>query len=238
MRKPEEKYFLEGPRSRIKEFVFLNKVLFEFIKGFRALHFIGPCVTIFGSARFKEDHPYYTLTQNVAHQISKLGFTVLTGGGPGLMEAANKGAKEAKGYSVGCNIVLPHEQHPNPYLDKWVNIKFFFVRKVLLSKYSYAFVVMPGGFGTLDEFFEALTLIQTKKTERFPVVIMCKDFHRQLAAHFEVMKEQKTISPEDLNLFLFTDDVYEAAKYIKEKAIDKFNLRKKTKPSFFFGEKK
>lgn len=235
----EEKQFLEGPRSRIKEFIFLNKVLFEFIKGFRALHFIGPCVTIFGSARYKEDHTYYHSTRKIAAEISKLGFTILTGGGPGLMEAANRGAKDVNGYSVGCNIVLPFEQHPNIYLDKWVNIKYFFVRKVLLTKYSYAFVVMPGGYGTLDEFFEALTLIQTKMTNRFPVVIMCKEFHSKLMDHFNTMVLAKTISPDDLNLFLFTDNIEEAVNFIKINAIEKYYLRKKgpSKPWVWFGEK-
>jgi uncharacterized protein (TIGR00730 family) len=154
--------FLEGPQSRRKDLLFAIRVLIEFIKGFRALHFVGPCVTIFGSARFKDGHPFYEKTEELAAKIAQLGFTIMTGGGPGIMEAANKGAREAGGRSVGCNIVLPHEQHENPYLDKWVDIKYFFVRKTLLIKYSYAFVVMPGGFGTLDEYFEALTLIQTK----------------------------------------------------------------------------
>ena len=166
--------FLSGPQSRWKELTFTISVLFEFIKGFRALHFIGPCVTIFGSARFVDGHPYYEKTEELAGKIAQLGFTILTGGGPGIMEAANKGAQEVGGRSVGCNIKLPHEQKPNPYLDKWVNIKYFFVRKVLLVKYSFAFVVMPGGFGTLDEFFEALTLIQTKMIDEFPIVIFDK----------------------------------------------------------------
>ena len=130
----------------------------------------GPCVTIFGSARFKEDSEYYQLTRKFSAEVAKLGFTILTGGGPGLMEAANRGAKDVGGRSVGCNIVLPMEQKPNPYLDKWVNMKHFFVRKTLLIKYSYAFVIMPGGFGTLDELFEAMTLIQTKKINDFPVI--------------------------------------------------------------------
>src|SRR3546814_6235355 len=120
---------------------------------------------------FKDDHPYYEMTRKLSAEMAKLGFTILTGGGPGLMEAANRGAKEVGGRSVGCNIQLPVEQHPNPYLDKWVNIRLFFVRKILLVKYSFAFVVMPGGFGTMDEFFEALTLIQTKKIRNFPVII-------------------------------------------------------------------
>ena len=149
----EEIIFLDGPQSRWQELKFLVKVMLEFIKGLRALHFVGPCVTIFGSARFTEENEYYQQAREMGAAVARLGFTVMTGGGPGIMEAANRGAREVGGRSVGCNIVLPMEQHPNPYLDKWVNIKYFFVRKTLLSKYSYAFVVMPGGFGTLDEFF-------------------------------------------------------------------------------------
>lgn len=158
--------FLEGPQSRWKELKFAFKVFAEFIRGYRQLAFVGPCVTIFGSARFHPGDKYYELTEKVGAEVAKMGFTVLTGGGPGLMEAANKGAKEVGGRSVGCNIILPHEQKPNPYLDRWVNIRYFFVRKTLLIKYSYAFICMPGGFGTLDELFEAITLIQTKKNQR------------------------------------------------------------------------
>ena len=153
MEPKKEIQFLEGPQSRWKDFKYTVSVLFEFIKGFRALHFVGPCVTIFGSARFKEDHKYYEQARSLGAEIAQLGFTIMTGGGPGLMEAANRGAKDVGGRSVGCNIVLPIEQHPNSYLDRWVNIKYFFIRKTLLIKYSYAFVVMPGGFGTLDEFY-------------------------------------------------------------------------------------
>ncbi|MBC7686889.1 MAG: TIGR00730 family Rossman fold protein [Aquabacterium sp.] len=216
--------FLEGPQSRWKDLTFSLKVLFEFIKGFRALHFVGPCVTIFGSARFKDGHPYYEKTEELAAKIAQLGFTIMTGGGPGIMEAANKGAREVGGRSVGCNIVLPHEQNPNPYLDKWVNIKYFFVRKTLLIKYSYAFVVMPGGFGTLDEYFEALTLIQTKMILEFPIVIFDTEFHQQLVAHINRMMEAGTISPGDPNLFMFTDSVDEAVAYIKN-CIVKFKLQ-------------
>ena len=147
--------FLEGPQSRWEEFKFTIKVLIEFIRGFRALHFVGPCVTVFGSARFDENHEYYKLSRKVSGEIAKLGFTIMTGGGPGIMEAANRGAKDVGGKSVGCNILLPKEQHPNPYLDKWVSIRYFFVRKTLLIKYSFAFIVFPGGYGTLDEYFEA-----------------------------------------------------------------------------------
>ena len=195
MTKPEIQ-FLEGPSSRWQDFKFVLKVCVEFIRGFRALNFIGPCVTIFGSARFKEDSEYYDLTRRFAAEVSKLGFTILTGGGPGLMEAANRGAKDVGARSVGCNIVLPMEQEPNPYLDKWVNIRYFFVRKTLLIKYSYAFVIMPGGFGTLDELFEAMTLIQTGKIMAFPVIIFCKDYHKEMIEHIEKMRVMKTISEE------------------------------------------
>lgn len=238
MDKPEIK-FLEGPQSRWREFKFIVNVLFEFIKGLRALHFIGPCVTVFGSARFKEGHPDYEQARNLSGKIAQLGFTILTGGGPGIMEAANRGAREVGGRSVGCNIELPHEQNPNPYMDKWVNIKYFFVRKTLLIKYSYAFVVMPGGFGTLDEYFEAITLIQTKMISGFPVVIMDKEFHKHIMAHNEVMKAEGTISPQDTELFLFTDDVDEAVAYIQNNTIQRYSLRPKakTKPFAWLLEK-
>lgn len=216
--------FLKGPQSRLTEFRFLIKVGFEFIKGFRALHFIGPCVTFFGSARFDETHPYYTLTRNAAGAVAKLGFTILTGGGGGLMEAANRGAREVNGKSVGCNIVLPAEQQPNPYLDKWVSIRYFFIRKTLLVKYSFAFIVMPGGFGTLDEFFEALTLTQTGKIRQFPIIVFDRDYHRELLEHIERMKQLRTISEEDLKLILVTDSVQEAIEFIKDQSITRYGL--------------
>ncbi len=228
--------FLEGPQSRWKDFKFTLSVMNEFIKGFRTLHFVGPCVTIFGSARFPETHPYYKKTQKLAGEIAKLGFTIMTGGGPGVMEAANRGAKDVGGRSVGCNIVLPHEQGHNPYLDKWVNIKYFFVRKNLLAKYSYAFVVMPGGFGTLDEFFEAVTLIQTRKVSGFPVIIFEKEFYKHVVEHIELMKKEETISPEDLNLFLFTDSIEEAVEYLKIESIQKFGLEKEKPRKWWFME--
>ena len=217
--------FLEGPQSRWQEFKFVVKVLIEFIKGFRALHFVGPCVTVFGSARFKDGHPYYEITEELSGKIAQLGFTIMTGGGPGIMEAANKGAKAVGGRSVGCNIVLPMEQKPNPYLDKWVSIRYFFIRKTLLLKYSYAFVVMPGGFGTLDEYFEALTLIQTKKISEFPIIIFDTGFHKELLEHIELMKAKATISATDTQLFLVTDSIDEAVAYIQEKSIVKFGLK-------------
>jgi uncharacterized protein (TIGR00730 family) len=221
--------FLEGPQSRWKELRFSFNVLLEFIKGFRILHFVGPCVTIFGSARFKEDDATYKQTQELAGEIARLGFTIMTGGGPGVMEAANRGAKEVGGRSVGCNIVLPHEQNPNPYLDKWVSIKYFFVRKTLLIKYSYAFVVMPGGFGTLDEYFEALTLIQTKMLSEFPIIIFDKAYHKDMIEHIEKMKERGTISADDLKYCLFTDSITDAVKHIQEKSIKKFGLKEAEK---------
>lgn len=217
--------FLSGPQSRWQEFSFSIKVLIEFIKGFRALHFVGPCVTVFGSARFKAGHPFYEETVTLSGKIAELGFTIMTGGGPGIMEAANKGAKAVGGRSVGCNIVLPVEQHPNPYLDKWVNIKYFFVRKTLLIKYSFAFVVMPGGFGTLDEYFEALTLIQTRKISEFPIVIFNKEFHKDLIEHVEKMKLAGTISDTDDKLFLVTDSIDEAVAFIQKNSVIKFNLQ-------------
>jgi len=216
--------FLRGPQSRWEEFTFTVKVLFEFVKGFRALHFVGPCVTVFGSARFKQDHEYYALTRDVAGQIARLGFTIMTGGGHGLMEAANRGAREVHGRSVGCNILLSQEQLPNDYLDKWVRIRYFFVRKTLLIKYSFAFVVMPGGFGTLDELFEALTLTQTGKILQFPIILFGKRFHKELLDHIEVMKQQQTISPEDLELILVTDSVAETIAFIKDKSIARYGL--------------
>lgn len=235
---PGDIVFLQGPNSRFEELIFLVKVLFEFIRGFRKLHFVGPCVTVFGSARFKEGHPYYEMARNVGAAIARLGFTVMTGGGPGIMEAANRGAKEAGGRSVGCNIVLPTEQKPNSYLNKWVSIRYFFIRKVLLSKYSYAFVVMPGGMGTMDELFEALTLIQTGKMDQFPVVLMGREYYKELEEHIEFMAEHHTIYKEDLKLFLITDSIEEAIEHIQT-VIKRYGLKpvKRVKPIRWLGEK-
>ncbi|WP_316818259.1 TIGR00730 family Rossman fold protein [Pedobacter nyackensis] len=224
--------FLDGPQSRWKELLFTLKTMREFIRGFRKLHFLGPCITIFGSARFTEGHQYYDLTRKAAAEFAKLGFTIMTGGGPGLMEAANRGAKDVNGRSVGCNIQLPKEQKPNPYLDKWVYIHHFFIRKVLLVKYSFAFVVMPGGYGTLDEFFEALTLIQTHKINNFPIVIFGKAYHNELMEHISQMQNAATITPDDTQLFLVTDSIEEAVELIKEKSIKQYGLlpERKIKP--------
>ncbi len=236
----EEKSFFRGPRARWREFKYVIGIVIQFIKGFRKLHFVGPCITVFGSARFKEDHPYYQLTREVSARISKLGFTIMTGGGPGIMEAANRGAKDVGGRSVGCNIILPLEQYANPYLDEFVNIEYFFVRKELLRKYSFAFVVMPGGFGTLDEFFETVTLVQTRKIDSFPIVIMGVEFHRELMDHIKKMAIEKTIHEEDLNLILCTDDIEEAVNHINQYVKSKKSIQQKSKrfrPFWFLGEK-
>ncbi len=230
--------FLEGPQSRWRDFKFTLKVMREFIKGFRVLHFTGPCICIYGSARFKEDHKYYKQTQELAGKIAKLGFSIMTGGGPGIMEAANRGAREVGGRSIGCNIELPFEQSGNPYLDKWVSIKYFFVRKTLLIKYSYAFVVMPGGFGTLDELFESLTLVQTKKLKAFPIIIFGKEYHEEVMQHIEILKREGTISPEDIDLITYTDDMDEVIK-ICESVIRTHNLSYERKKYFkLLGENK
>ncbi len=220
-----DEIFLEGPRSRFEEFVTLLRVLRDFLRGFRVLHFVGPCVTVFGSARIKEDNPHYQLARQMGAAIARLGFTVMTGAGPGIMEAANRGAKEIGGRSVGCNIELPFEQQPNEYLDRSVRLHYFFVRKALLVKYSYAFVIMPGGVGTLDELSEALTLIQTGKIKNFPVIIMGTDYWRELIDFLEKMAKTGMIDADDLSLIYATDSVEDAIKHIRMKAIEPFGLK-------------
>ena len=214
-RSDAEGRFLAGPRSRLAELHRAFRVFTECIRGFRALHFTGPCVTVFGSARFEEDDRYYILAREVGRQLAEAGFAVMTGGGPGVMEAANRGCKDAGGFSIGCNIKLPHEQDPNPYLDKFIEFNYFFVRKVMLVKYSSAFVVLPGGFGTMDELFEVGTLIQTGKVERFPVVVMGRDYFGPLAEFVRnTMVPEGTIDPDDLQLFTATDDPAEMVERI------------------------
>jgi uncharacterized protein (TIGR00730 family) len=210
----KETVFLDGPKSRSYELSFAWKVFREFIKGFRTLHFAGPCITVFGSARFAEDHPYYESSREFGRQIAGIGFTTLTGGGPGVMEAANRGAFEQGGNSIGCNIKLPFEQKPNPYVQTSITFEYFFVRKVIMVKYSYAFVIMPGGFGTMDEFFETLTLVQTKTLVQFPIVLFGKEYYRELWDYMEYMGQQGTISKEDLSLVLLTDSIPEAMQHI------------------------
>ena len=178
-----DRILLEGPHSRLQELVLLARAARDFIRGFRVLHFVGPCVTIFGSARFGETHPYYAIAREIGRRVSLMGFTVMTGGGPGLMEAANRGARDAGGLSVGCNIELSHEQDPNPYMDRWITCHYFFVRKVLLFKYSYGFIGLPGGLGTLDELSEALTLIQNSKIQEYPVVLIGVAYWHQRLHH-------------------------------------------------------
>ncbi|MEY2805771.1 MAG: TIGR00730 family Rossman fold protein [Planctomycetia bacterium] len=219
--------FLEGPGRRGSELARAAGIFLEFMKGFRALHFVGPCVTVFGSARFGEDHPHYELGREMGARLARMGFTVMTGGGPGIMEAANRGAKDAGGRSVGCNIVLPFEQRPNPYLDRYVLIRWFFVRKVLLVKYSYAFVVLPGGFGTLDELFETLTLVQTRTIEDFPVVVMGVEYWRPLRVMLERMADEGTIDRADLDRVVWTDSCDEAMEHIHAMSVRKFGLRPK-----------
>lgn len=233
----EERYFLEGPRPRKHEFWFILRVALEFFKGFRALHFVGPCVSVFGSSRYREGDRYYELGRQVGQRLAGMGFTVMTGGGPGVMEAAGRGAKEAGGRSVGCNILLPQEEGANPYLDKSVNFRYFFVRKVLLLKYSYAFVVLPGGWGTMDELFETLTLIQTRKIVNFPMVVMGTEYWGPLAEMMRRMAEAKTIHVDDLELVLWTDSVDEAVAHIEKYAIERFGLRRRRlAPSPLLGE--
>jgi uncharacterized protein (TIGR00730 family) len=200
-------------------------VFTEFIRGFRALHFVGPCVTVFGSARFKEDHPYYAMARAIGHGLAELGFTVVTGGGPGIMEAANRGAREARGRSIGCNIELPKEQAPNPYLDRWITFRHFFVRKVMLVKYSYAFVALPGGFGTLDEIFETATLIQTGKILDFPLVLVGRDFWRPLTDFLHgPLERMGLIDPRDADRIVVVDSAAEAVAAVRDIAIPIFGL--------------
>ena len=234
-----ERAILSGPHSRLRELWLLSRAMTDFLRGFRALHFVGPCVTVFGSARFPKDHPYYELTRTVARRLSTMGFTVMTGGGPGLMEAANRGAKDAGGASVGCNIRLPVEQQPNPYLDRWVTCQHLFVRKVLLFKYSYAFVAMPGGMGTLDELFEALTLIQTRKIQAFPVVLVGTAYWQPLRAFLDEMVSTGAIGEADLRLVLITDDLNQMVQHLEQNAIRKFRLHEPALPKarWWLGER-
>jgi uncharacterized protein (TIGR00730 family) len=236
-----ERRFLEGPRSRTQELFFLFKVFREFIRGYRALHFLGPCITVFGSARFKEDNIYYQQAREIGAKLTELGFGVMTGGGPGIMEAANRGAFENNGISIGCNIELPHEQKENPYLHKWVNFRYFFVRKTLLIKYSYGFIIMPGGWGTMDEMFEALTLIQTGKIKEFPVVLFGKEYWKNLIELTVDMVNHQTVSASEIKEYLLiTDDVDEAIAHVKKFGVDKFKLKKglSIKPFSWLGERK
>jgi uncharacterized protein (TIGR00730 family) len=210
-----EKAFLRGRRSRSEDLESVVTIFLEFLRGFESFDFDCPCVTVFGSSRFKEGHEYYALARDMGAALARAGYAVMTGGGPGLMEAANRGATEAGGLSLGCNIQLPREQKPNDYLDKFIEFEHFFVRKVMLVKYSSAFVVMPGGYGTLDEAFEVATLIQTGKLERFPIIGLGGEFWTQLRKFArETMIGEGVISPEDIAFVHPTESVDEAMSFV------------------------
>ena len=212
-----EKSFLSGRRNREQDLESAVRIFLEILRGFEELDFSGPCVTVFGSARFSDGHPYYETARELGQRLAEEGFAVMTGGGPGIMEAANRGAHEAGGVIIGCNIQLPKEQVPNPYLDKFVEFEHFFVRKVMLVKYSSAFVVMPGGFGTLDEAFEVVTLVQTKKLESFPIVAMGGSFWNELREFVtDTMLAAGTISEADLDVIQLADDVETAIRIIRQ----------------------
>lgn len=212
-------------RPRSNGLALLLWVMLDYLRGLSVFRQIGPCVTVFGSARTRPEDPNYQLAQRMGAAIARLGFTVMTGGGPGIMEAANRGARESGGGSAGCNIELAFEQRPNPYLDRCVTLRFFSARKTLLERYSYAFVVFPGGAGTVDELFETLTLIQTGKMEPLPIVLMGAAYWREMMRFVEKMVEAGTISPRDPGLIYVTDSVDEAVAHLRRHAIEPFGLR-------------
>lgn len=206
------------------------KIMAEFVDGFEKLSKIGPCVSIFGSARTNPDHKYYHLAEDIAFKLTKEGYGIITGGGPGIMEAANKGAKTAGGKSVGLNIELPFEQSSNPYIDpdKLITFDYFFVRKLMFIKYAQGFVVLPGGFGTMDELFEALTLIQTKKIAKFPIVLVGKEYWAGLFDWIrETLVTEKMVDEKDLKLIFLAEDAEQAVNHINE-----FYSRYLLKPNF------
>ena len=222
---PKQHVYLEGPKSRSYELGFALRVFRQFMRGFRTLHFVGPCITVFGSARFKEVDFFYDRAREFGKRIADMGFTTMTGGGPGIMEAANRGASENGGASVGCNIQLPFEQKANPYVETSITFEYFFIRKVMLIKYSYAFIIMPGGFGTMDEFFETITLIQTKSITQFPIVLFGRDYYKDLMETIEAMAKHGTISTEDMKLVLLTDDIDEAMQHIRTYITANYKVR-------------
>ncbi|MBL7964786.1 MAG: TIGR00730 family Rossman fold protein [Flavobacteriales bacterium] len=232
--------FLEGPRTRWKELRSVASIANEFLYGFRKLHFVGPCVTFFGSARFTEDHPYYQVTREMARRVGEIGFTIMTGGGPGIMEAANRGARDAGATSVGCNIVLPFEQKPNPYLDVSLEFERFFVRKVLLLKYSVAFVVMPGGAGTMDELFETVTLIQTGKVKHFPILLYGKEYWAPMLEQIERMVEAGTLGRDELKFIYVADSLEEAGTFLREEMVRMWQEAKgrNDRPKWWFLEQR
>ena len=212
-----EKAFLAGRRPREADLESAVRIFLEFLRGFESFEFEQPCVTVFGSSRFEEGHRYYGLAREVGAELARAGFAVMTGGGSGIMEAANRGAREAGGLSIGCNITLPREQKPNPYLDRFIQLDHFFVRKVMLVKYSSAFVVMPGGFGTLDEAFEIATLMQTNKIEHFPLIAVGSDFWDELIGFArDTMIREGTLSPEDARFVHLADTAADVVRLVRE----------------------
>jgi len=234
---PKEHVYLEGPKSRSYELGFAWKVFKELMKGFRTLHFVGPCITVFGSSRFKENDFFYEKAKEFGKRIADIGFTVMTGGGPGIMEAANRGAFENGGISVGCNIQLPFEQKANPYVQTSITFEHFFVRKTMLVKYSYAFIIMPGGFGTMDEFFETITLVQTKMITQFPIVLFGKDYYKDLMETIEAMAKHRAIATEDLKLVLLTDDIEEAIRHIQTYITTNYKVRPRKRLWWLFEKR-
>lgn len=221
-----DKLLIEGPRSPLVDIWRLIKICWEFGKGFHAFRHLGPCITFFGSARFGEDHPYYNLARVTARLLARYGFAIMTGGGPGIMEAANRGASEVRGVSIACNIKLPMEQKPNIYLDRFVEFKYFYVRKVMLIRYSCALLALPGGFGTMDEVTEVITLMQTKKITSFPVVLMGTEYWQPLKDFiYNTLLKRQTINESDLDLIHFTDDPAEALSYIARYAETKSQIQ-------------
>lgn len=222
---PSDRHFLLGPHARRHELRHAWRIFVDLIRGVRALHFVGPCVTVFGSARFSQTHPYYALGEEMGARLAEAGLTVMTGGGPGLMEAANRGAKSANGRSIGCNIRLPKEQAPNPFLDRMVEFRYFFIRKLMLVKYSYAFVALPGGLGTLDEIFEAAVLVQTGKVQDFPLVLLGKDYWTPL---LHLLRERflpsGTIDEQDIRRLVVTDSTADTVELIRDRAVRDFGL--------------
>ena len=229
--------YLEGPKSRTFELFFAIKVFTQMIGAMRKLHYIGPCITVFGSARFREGHKYYESARSFGNRIAEIGFTTITGGGPGIMEAANRGAFENKGYSVGCNIQLPFEQKENPYVHTSFTFRHFFVRKTMLIKYSYAFIIMPGGFCTMDEFFETLTLVQTKTITQFPIVLYGKAYYQPLMDYMKDLARETTISEDDLKLVILTDDIDEAMQHITTYISTNYTIKNRPKPFWLLFEK-
>ena len=226
----EERSFLLGARSLENEAARLARITSEFENGFKKLLKVGPAVTVFGSARYKEGHPYYELTREVGRKLAEARFAVLTGGGPGLMEAANRGAFEAGGKSYGLNIILPHEQKPNPYVNESIEFRYFFIRKVMLVKYSCAFIIMPGGLGTLDEMYEAATLIQCKKIGPFPLILMDKKFWKNVKDLTQHQVENGAVGKDEIGFALRLDSpakvVKTILKSIPEEVVHELSVRK------------